>query len=212
MQLTPVGPSLGPATGYQLHQSVGRVLIRPCCSSTCSSRTGLPSRRALQQQGGLALPQQTQHSSRSSRLRSFHLRSRLLCSAAAAASGAGSEDSSSQQQAHVDLHHHQQQQHQAQQPQQQLPPSQRLLSLLGRALGPAMLLAVAAAVAPRPSHAAAAASSRYVGALILLLHVRRIHYSFTLQQYASFKSGDSTTDMYGPVGFESKAEAADRRT
>jgi hypothetical protein len=34
-----------------------------------------------------------------------------------------------------------------------------LLSLLGRALGPAMLLAVAAAVSPRPSHAAAAAAN-----------------------------------------------------
>jgi len=199
MQLTPVGPSLGPATGHQLHQCVGRVVVRPCCSSTCSSRTGMPSSRALQQQGRLALPQQSQHSSRSSRLRGLHLRSRLLCSAAAAAaSGAGSEDSSSQQQAHVDHHHQQQQQHQAQQPQRQLPPSQRLLSLLGRAFGPAMLLAVAAAVSPRPSHAAAAAAaaaanSRCVGALIFLLHIRRMQGSFTQQQYASFTFRDSTT-------------------
>jgi hypothetical protein len=35
-----------------------------------------------------------------------------------------------------------------------------LLSLLGRAVGPAVLLAFAAAVSPRPSHAAAASSSR----------------------------------------------------
>jgi hypothetical protein len=47
------------------------------------------------------------------------------------------------------LHNQQQQQHHQQ-------PSMRLLRLLGRAVGPAAALAVAAAFAPRPSHAAAA--------------------------------------------------------
>lgn len=162
MQLTPTGALVGTLGGHSsqtLHRSSVFAHRRVRCEALHSrtAATLLPSAcstAAAQQQplGAQAVTATVQTCSRSSILGSSRRhRRRPVCLATDApgnSSSSGDGQEPSQPQEHI------------QQPQQQQQkPSARLLSLLRRALGPAVLLAVAAAVSPRHSYAAGAAAS-----------------------------------------------------